>query len=191
MTTPMNIVCVAWGSLLWNLKGFPIAGEWQEGGPLIPLEYARHSDGEIVSLVVAEGVPHQPTFWARVALDSLEAAREALRQREDIRANVVEWIGSIPRPPEIDYPQSHAFAAWLDRNGADAVIWTALPPKSRDSNGRMPSADEAVAYLQSLHDEERTRAEAYVRMTPTAIQTPFRTHFETVLGWTPQNARTV
>jgi hypothetical protein len=191
MTTPMNIVCVAWGSLLWNFKGFPIAGEWQEGGPLIPLEYARHSDGEIVSLVVAEGVPHQPTFWARVALDSLEAAREALRQREDIRANVVEWIGSIPRPPEIDYPQSHAFAAWLDRNGADAVIWTALPPKSRDSNGRMPSADEAVAYLQSLHDEERTRAEAYVRMTPTAIQTPFRTHFETVLGWTPQNARTV
>ncbi len=175
-----QIVCVAWGSLLWNLKGFPIEGDWQQGGPLIPLEYARHSDGEIVSLVVVDGVPHQPTSWATVALDSLDAAREALRAREDVRANVTEWIGSIPRPAHVDYPQAHAFTAWLEHNGADAVVWTALPAKSRDCNGRVPSEDEAIAYLQSLVGDERTRAEAYVRQTPVAIRTPLREAYRLV-----------
>lgn len=184
----MKIVCVAWGSLLWNLKGFPIDGEWHADGPLIPLEYARHSDGEIVSLVIVDGVPHQPTFWAALALDSLDAAREALRAREDVRINVAQWIGSIPRPAGIDYPQSHAFESWLARHDADAVVWTALPPKSRDCNGRMPSADEAVAYLNALGDDERERAQAYVRQTPATIRTPFRERFEATLGWTPVDA---
>ncbi|WP_250535759.1 hypothetical protein [Caballeronia sp. AZ10_KS36] len=184
----MNIVCVAWGSLLWNLKGFPIDGQWREGGPLLPLEFARHSDGEIVSLVVLESGPVQPTFWARVAVDSLDAAREALRAREDVRANVVDWIGSIPAPHGMTYPQSHAIASWLERNGADAVVWTALPPKSRERNGRMPSVDEAVTYLQSLGEEERDRAEAYVRQSPAGIRTPFRERFEDVFGWTPTSA---
>ncbi|MDR5856596.1 hypothetical protein P9239_23210 [Caballeronia sp. LZ062] len=184
----MKIVCVAWGSLLWNLKGFPIDGEWREGGPLIPLEFARHSDGEIVSLVVLERGPLQPTFWAPVALDSLDAAREALRAREDVRVNVAEWIGSIPAPAGITYAQSHALATWLERNGADAVIWTALPPKSRETNGRMPSVDEAVTYLQSLGEDECRRAEAYVRQSPAGIRTPFRERFEAVFGWTPTPA---
>jgi len=185
----MNIVCVAWGSLLWNLKGFPIDGEWREGGPQIPLEFARHSDGEIVSLVVLESGPLQPTFWARVALDSLDAAREALRAREDVRANISEWIGSFPGPAGIEYPQSLAFRTWLERNGADAVIWTALPVKSRECNGRMPSVDEAVTYLESLDEEERRRAEAYIRKSPAGIRTPFRERFESVFGWTPINAQ--
>jgi hypothetical protein len=184
----MKIVCVAWGSLLWNLKGFPIVGEWQPGGPLLPLEYARHSDGEIVSLVIVDGVPCQPTFWADLALDSLDAAREALRTREDIRANVTEWIGSIPCPVHGNYAQSGTFSAWLEGPEADAVIWTALPAKSRGRNGRMPSVDEAITYLQSLNEEDRSRAEAYIRRTPAAIQTPFHERFEKIFGWTATNA---
>jgi len=184
----MKIVCVAWGSLLWDLKGFPIDGKWHQGGPLIPLEFARHSDGEIVSLVVLEAGPLQPTFWAPVAVESLEAAREALCEREDIRINALEWIGSIPRPSGADYVQSHAFADWLQHNGADAVVWTALPAKSQDINGRMPSIDEALHFLQSLDSESRQRAEKYVRQTPAIVHTPFRERFESELGWTPMSS---
>ena len=185
----MKIVCVAWGSLLWNLKGFPSDGEWRGGGPLVPLEFARHSDGEIVSLVVLETGPLQPTFWAPVAADSLEDAREALREREDIRTNALEWIGSVPRPNGLDYAQSHAFAVWLEHNGADAVVWTALPAKSQGINGRMPSVDEALSFLQSLEGESRQRAEDYVRQTPAVVLTPFRKRFADELGWTPKSAQ--
>jgi hypothetical protein len=184
----MKIVCIAWGSMLWNLKGFPIEGEWGEGGPSIPLEFARHSDGEIASLVVLASGPVSTTYWAPIAVDSLDAAREALRKREDVRINEREWIGSVPPPTGVDYPQSHAIAEWLARNGADAVVWTALPPKSHDRNGRMPSVDEAITYLNSLNDEDRGRAEAYIRQSPPLIRTPFRERFESVFGWTPVNS---
>ncbi|WP_244818597.1 hypothetical protein [Caballeronia sp. Lep1P3] len=181
----MKVVCVAWGSLLWDLKGFPIVGEWQEGGPLLPLEFARHSDGEIVSLVLMEDGPLQPTFWAPVAVETLDAAREALREREDVRNHATEWVGSIPQPNGIDYLHSEAMAAWLKSNGADAVVWTALPPKSRDRNGRLPSVDEAVQYLHSLTDDDWSRAESYIRHSPPGLRTPFRERFESVFGWTP------
>ncbi|MDR5777473.1 MULTISPECIES: hypothetical protein [unclassified Caballeronia] len=100
-----------------------------------------------------------------------------------MRANSDEWIGSIPGPGGIEYQQSQTLTEWMDRTGADAVIWTALPAKSRGHNGRVPSVDDATAYVQSLHGDERTRAEAYIRQTPASIRTPFRAHFETVLGW--------
>ncbi|MDR5740475.1 MULTISPECIES: hypothetical protein [unclassified Caballeronia] len=156
---------------------------------MIPLEFARHSDGEIASLVVLPSGPVSPTYWAPLALESLDAAREALRKREDVRINEAQWIGSIPQPAGIDYPQSHAFAAWLARNGADAVVWTALPPKSHDCNGRMPSVDEAITYFNSLNEDDRSRAETYIRQTPPVVRTPFRERFESVFGWTPSNPR--
>ncbi|MDR5806422.1 hypothetical protein [Caballeronia sp. LZ001] len=81
----------------------------------------------------------------------------------------------------IECEQSETLTEWMDGTGADAVIWTALPAKSRGHNGRVPSVDEATAYLQSLHGDERTRAEAYTPDTGD-IRTPFRAHFETVLG---------
>ena len=181
----MKVVCVAWGSLLWNLKGFPIVGEWQAGGPLLPLEFARHSDGETVSLVVLEHGPLQPTFWAPVAVDTLRAAREALCKREDVRINATQWIGSVPQPHGIDYLHSAVMATGFESNGADAVVWTALPPKSRDCNGRLPSVDEAVLYLNSIADDDRSRAESYIRRSPPGLRTPFRERFEAVFGWTP------
>jgi len=173
------------GSLLWNLKRFPIVGEWQAGGPPLPLEFARHSDGEIASLVVLEQGPLQPTFWAPVAVETLDAAREALREREEVRINATEWIGSVPQPHGIDHLHSAVMATWLKSNGADAVVWTALPPKSRDCNGRLPSVDEAVLYLNSINEDDRRRAENYIRRSPAGLRTPFRERFESVFGWTP------
>jgi hypothetical protein len=181
----MKIVCVSWGSLLWNLKGFPVAGDWHYDGPELPLEYARHSDGEIASLVLMEGGPAVPTFWAPVVPTTVDEAREALRQREDVRRNANAWIGSIPGPAGVQYLHADVIGRWLERNGADAVVWTALPPKSRNENGRVPSLDEAVAYMRSLADDDLQRAETYVRRTPLQIRTPFRDRFEAEFGWTP------
>lgn len=101
-------------------------------------------------------------------------------------------IGSIPGPEGIEYEQSRTLTEWMDRTGADAVIWTALPAKSRGHNGRVPSVDEATAYLRSLHGDERTRAEAYIRQTPASIARPFgRTSKQYWAGTPRKNASEV
>lgn len=179
----MKIACVAWGSLLWSLKGFPLAGDWRGDGPVLPLEFARHSDGDIISLVLTEHGAEVATFWAPLALDDLNAAREALREREDIRAHVREWVGSVPRPAGVDYPYAEQIERWMNRHRLDAVVWTALPPKSHDRNGRMPSADEAIDYLHGLDGADCEHAESYIRYTPERIRTPFRERIERELGW--------
>jgi hypothetical protein len=67
----------------------------------------------------------------------------------------------------------------------DVVIWTALPPKFRGENGKMPSADDVITHLSDLRHEKRKHAEQYIRMTPRQIDTNYRRQIEVALHWTP------
>jgi hypothetical protein len=64
-------------------------------------------------------------------------------------------------------------------------VWTALPPRSNGVEGRMPTADEAVAYLQALEGDVLDHARDYVRRVHRSIATGHRTMIERRLGWTP------
>jgi len=65
------------------------------------------------------------------------------------------------------------------------VLWTALPPKFNGENQRVPSVEEAVAYLASLSGQTATLAEEYVRRAPPQIDTVYRREFAARLGWHP------
>jgi hypothetical protein len=69
--------------------------------------------------------------------------------------------------------------------GIDAVVWTALPAKFAGASGRVPTAEEAVAWLDSLQGEARAKAEDYIRRTPAHIATRYRRLIEQRLGWRP------
>jgi hypothetical protein len=180
----MNIVCIAWGSLLWKPGALKLASGWHPGGPLLPLEYARDSDDSAeLAIVLCPGVPRVATYWAYLDTADLAAARAMLAAREKIHPGHPEWIGSIPAvdgaavQPDI--------AAWLRARNIDAAVWTALPPKTAGTEGRMPSADEAVAFLAGLAGATRETAEFYVRRTPPHIDTRYRRLIEARLGWRP------
>ncbi|MCB2636723.1 hypothetical protein KQ757_15465, partial [Listeria monocytogenes] len=82
-----------------------------------------------------------------------------VRAREKITPERPEWIGSIPA---VDGAQEDPrVAAWLRARRIDAAVGTAGPPKVDGQNGRVPTADEVVAWLDSCSGEQRAAAEDY------------------------------
>lgn len=182
--TAVKIACIAWGSLLWEPGPLKLASGWRPDGPLLPLEFVRDSDdSDELALVLHEPAPPMPTWWALLDTTDLDAAREMLRQREKIRPEYPQWVGSIPNPHG---PVDMRVSAWMADRGIDAAVWTALPAKFAKVSERAPSPHEAVAYLAGLQGEVRAHAEQYVRKIPKEIDTLYRRVFEERLGWTPQ-----
>lgn len=180
----MNIVCIAWGSLLWKPGPLKLASGWHPGGPRLPLEFVRKSDDSPeVALVLCEGARPMPTYWAYLATHDLDGARAMLAEREKITPARPDWIGSIP--PTDGARQDARIAAWLRRMRIDAAVWTALPAKFAGESGRVPTPHEVVQALDGLPRDERAEAERYVRRTPAHIDTRYRRLIEAHLGWSP------
>lgn len=180
----MNIVCIAWGSLLWKPGPLKLASGWHPGGPPLPLEFARQSDDSPeLALVLCESARPMPTYWAYLATQDLGSARAMLQAREKITPAKPEWVGSIP--PAEGAAAHPRIAAWLRAKRIDAAVWTAVPPKFDGQNGRVPTPDEVVAWLDSCSGEQRAAAEDYIRRTPAHIATRYRRHIEARLGWLP------
>lgn len=78
----MKIAVIAWGSLVWDPRDLDIEPEWREDGPLLPVEFARFSGRERLTLVLVEGVPLQHTLWTLSRQPTLAAAISDLRARE-------------------------------------------------------------------------------------------------------------
>ncbi len=180
----MRIACLAWGSLIWKPEPLRTASPWFDDGPRLPVEFARESDGgELATALCPQGVADSATFWALLAETDLVAARDQLRRREQIPVERVDGVGSLPSADP--GPFAARIASWLAGKPVDAVIWTALPPRSRGIEGALPTADEACAYLAALPPTQQPHAEDYVRRVPTAIATRYRAAIEARLGWTP------
>ena len=179
----MRIGCLAWGSLLWKTGPLKLASNWRDDGPLLPIEFARVGDKGELSTVIWEGRAPQRTWWAVVKADDLDQAREMLRQREEIAEDKPQWLGSLPA--RHDHPCMKVIEQWMARQDIDAVVWTALPPRYADDEGRPPDADEAVRYLDGLTGEDREHAENYIRQIPASLATAHRSAIENRLGWKP------
>lgn len=177
----MNIVCIAWGSLLWKPQQLKLASGWHPGGPPLPLEFVRQSDDSPeLALVLCEGAPVVPTYWAYLDTDDLDAARAMLGAREKITPQRPDWIGSIPARDGAH--EDGRIAAWLRSHRIDAAVWTALPAKFGGAP-RVPAKEEVLAWLASRTGAERTGAEDYIRRIPAHIDTPYRRAIAGRLGW--------
>lgn len=182
----MKIVCIAWGSLLWRPGELNLASNWVPGGPALPLEFARDSDdSDELALVLCEGATPVPTYIAEMATADVDEAKAQLRLREKVSPDRPEWIASIRAGDAGQDGVPATVGQWLTRHAFDAAIWTAIPPKFRGQNGRVPSEDEALEHLGSLTGKAKRTAEDYVRWIPADIMTPYRAGFGQHLGWTP------
>lgn len=178
-----TIVCLGWGSLVWDSRELPIQRTWFEDGPFVPVEFARQSDDGRITLVL------EPTArlvrCLRAVMDATEVpiARRALRDRENIlekneATGIGSWSVGQPSPAFIQ-----ALPDWAISRGVHHVVWTALRAKFNRKK-QTPTQDQIVAYLAGLTGAQRDNAERYVRLAPRQIDTVYRRHIEAALNWT-------
>jgi hypothetical protein len=181
----MSVVAVlGWGSLIWEPKVLRTKTDWFKDGPTIRVEFLRRSDRGRITLVLDESAAPVPSLWAIVESSDIEAAAENLREREGVRPknfalHIGRWATGQDTPSCIS-----ALPEWAKSRGVDAVIWTALPHKFHD-DGRRPSAEDIVAYLEGTKDVVKEDAERYVRCAPRQIDTAYRRIIAERLGWIP------
>lgn len=177
----MKIACVGWGSLIWCPGELRIDGPWNPEGPELPLEFARHSVGDRLTLVLDASFGRVRTLWARLVTDDLEAAATNLADREHLDySKHPEWIGGWPEV-EPKNPIATIIGEWARTKGLDAVVWTALPPKFHSRLGTIPTEDEAVDFVR--RQGPGSRAAEYVRRAPKQVSTPYRQSMERELEW--------
>lgn len=179
-----NIACLGWGSLVWDPRELPIRRHWFEDGPLIRLEFARQSnDGRITLVIEPHSCPVR-SLWALMDVENIEHAREALRNREQIQKDnasihVGSWSFGNKSPDTIS-----GLDTWAHLMQLDHIVWTALPPKFKDENKRLPTKEEVIKHLQTLIGTARDHAEQYIRRAPRQIDTEYRRQIEAELNWT-------
>ncbi len=176
------IACLGWGSLVWDPRELPIQRWWFEDGPLIPLEFARQSNDDRITLVIEPSARPVRALWAVMDADNIDAAREALRAREGIPrkdepTHISSWSIKDEPPDSI-----LGLDKWASARKLDGVVWTALPPKF-NCKERTPTEDEVVQCLCSLRGTKRDLAEQYIRRAPRQIDTAYRRRIEAELHW--------
>lgn len=170
----MRIACLGWGSLVWDPRELPLRSDWHEEGPMVRVEFARQSsDGRLTLVILASAEP-VVSLWAEMDADDPERARELLRQREGRPRR--EHIG-LWRRQDRDPANLSGLAAWANTRHLDAVVWTDLPPKFLDIEGRVPSLEEAVSYLNEAEEPVHAAAIEYIRNAPSQINTRYRKEF--------------
>ena len=183
----MEIAVLGWGSLIWAPGDLPLASDWFEDGPNVPVEFARVSKDGRLTLVV-HGTMELPVLWAKLDVASLEEARRELGWREGcvkgsnttLMSRHIGWWRPGEQSEDPKYSNGHAVSvsSWAKSKALDGVVWTALPPKWDEVNGKFPSKAEAVTYLSERAGKERDDAFVYIRNTPQQIKTPYRAAFE-------------
>lgn len=183
----MIIGCLGWGSLVWDPRILPVRRPWFNDGPLLPIEFARHSGGDRITLVIVHGVAHVRSLWALFSISDLGVAKEKLAEREGINEkNIPRYIGYWSQSGSLELDYTENIGTWAAHKELDAVLWTAIPPKFDNQSGKIPSADEVIQFLDNLPLERRRYAEEYIRRAPLQIDTDYRRRIEKELNWTPQ-----
>lgn len=179
------IVCLGWGSLIWEPRDLMVETAWKRNGPEVSVEFTRQSRDGRLTLVVEPSAPSLKVLWASMNTLSLEEAIESLRNREGTSKKYIGcWYPTTAEPVQIP-----GLSDWASSVEADAVIWTALPSKFNGENDVVPSLCQALEYLGSLKSDAKKLAENYIRKAPVQIRTPYRIAFEQEFGWEPESEK--
>lgn len=202
MSDPRSIVCLGWGSLIWDPDSLPIKQTdplekaWLLDGPLLPVEFARHSGGNRITLVLVPGLRTVPVLWTPMLLPDLETAKRSLAMRECRRRNgqpVSEdavqrflnescgyWTGKDSKGNCADL-----VGQWAAPRNLLAVIWTDFPARFNGIDGQTPTSEQVIEFLRHRSGQERQDAMNYITRAPRQISTYYRDEIEAELEWYP------
>ena len=177
------IACLGWGSLVWDARELPIHRQWFDDGPLIKVEFLRQSRDNRITLVLHSSAEPVRSLWALMSVRTLDEGKKALAVREGISdENITKYIGSWSLG-NADLACIVNIGAWATSRGVEHIVWTALPPKFKAVNDKIPSPEDVVTHLSELTGPARDNAEKYIRRAPKQIDTTYRRYIEARLGW--------
>jgi len=181
----MKIAVLGWGSLIWETGSLSITPEWHKDGPKLPVEFARVSSGDRLTLVLVDSAPIQMTLWTLSLKETLAEAVEDLRKREGPTKS--ENIGRWCKVQEADSHNASIVSAisdWAMRYELDGVVWTALGPKKPNGENGLATGDEFIDFLRGLAANGKdAAAREYIEKAPVQIYTPIRKSVVDELGW--------
>lgn len=183
----LTIACLGWGSLVWDPRNLPIRGPWFDDGPLLPVEFARVSSNERVTLVICNVDYRVRVLWALMNAQDLNTAKRDLAAREGIKDSEIERsIGYWEAATEQSYGAAATdIAAWATTKRLDGVVWTSLQAGLKGKRGTVPSIDEILDHLRGLPHAAGQLAEEYIRKAPRQIDTAYRRRVAEEFDWWP------
>ena len=184
----LEIAILGWGSLLWDdrpeFKDFNdrLCG-WKDDGPTLRLEFARVSksrDGALTLILVDDPAGASCTVaYTLIGRKLLEDAVCDVRCREGANLADIGYCvaGNASDFRGRDRSVVEAIRAWAAVKKFDAAVWTDLPNNfAEKSNPRAAfSVPAAIAHIQHLGPEGKSKAAEYIWRAPAFIRTPLRT----------------
>ena len=173
---------------MWNPGKLPIRGGWQHDGPFLPIEFARLSNHNRITLVILYDHPdYAPSrsLWTLLDVHSPREAFEALKEREGARSDRAIGLWEKGRAEPV-HQVDRQIARWAGSMGLDAVVWTKLGPKWEEGKRiveRMPTKDEVITRIRTWDEPLGTYARLYLQMAPKQIDTPYRRAVFAKFGW--------
>lgn len=163
----MRIGLLGWGSLIWDSKELNLPEtSWHQDGPELPIEFARKSTKGRLTLVIYPGARLVPVLWAEMHQTQLDAAIEALRNRECTSIDNIGYIAGDTKHSKFTNILD-TLRMWLTNHPYDALLWT-------DLNSNFDEYDEATVsnYLRTEADKAECRK--YIDKAPKQIDTDMR-----------------
>ena len=174
----MKIGILAWGSLIKNNGVLSIKNDnWFSDGPMLPIEFARISTDNRITLVIFPPFEEVTTYYNISSFNELELAKENLAKRE---GTTLSNIGSINFKTgevfskKIPAELKKTFSIWNFNRDFDALIWTDLDENFKTKMKRPFSLEASIVHLKSLSTEEFERAKNYILSTPENTKTRHR-----------------
>jgi hypothetical protein len=180
----MKIAILGWGSLIWDKRDLPIAGDWQKDGPKLWIEFSRISKGGeragCLTLVIDERSEEESiSLYAASPRTDLAQAIADLQAREGTQQDDIGFceVAAAHFAPNARnrHPKScERIRVWAVEKGIDAVIWTALSRRFKDVLGIPYSPAAGLSYLNGLPAPTKKLALEYIHAAPEQTMTPFR-----------------
>jgi hypothetical protein len=186
-TKKRRIACIGWGSLIWDPRTLAYQGDWNLDGPMLPVEFARESDGQKITLVICPDAARMKTRWVVMRAIAIDAAKQNLGLREYDKATP-KWISTRigfwdRERGAMSGREAETIAAWGMAKDLDGAVWTDLPFGFKASPETMPTGEQVVAHLKALVGEQRAKAEEYICRAPEEVETAYRRLIEKTLDW--------
>lgn len=171
----MKIGIIAWGSLIYDSSILKIADDkWFNDGPEIPIEFARISKNNRLTLVIYPAFDKVKTYYSLSSLGNLEEAIKNLAEREGTDIKNIGYINfktGESRSKKMEPELKKNISIWNIAKNLDAIIWTDLNENFIAKLKHQFSLETSIRYLDSLSDEDFMLAKEYIINAPNQTQT--------------------
>lgn len=174
----MKIGIIAWGSLITSKGDLSTKHDnWFSDGPMLPIEFARISKDNRITLVIFPPFEDVVTYYNISTFNELELAKDNLAKREGTTLSNIGFInfktGEIISK-KIPIELKKTFSIWNFNKDFDALIWTDLDENFKLKMKRPFSLEASIEHLKSLSPEEFEKAKNYILSSPENTQTRHR-----------------